>query len=112
MTYTGLAFPKPKMKKGNSRRAKNNPRPTLDDCCIVCGKVGAELHEIFHGPNRQNSIRYKMQVRLCEEHHRTGKRAVHNDKAFDLQLKRQYQAIFEETHTREEFASIFGRNYL
>ena len=109
---TFCPVPKPKMKKGNSRKAKNNPVPTHSDCCIVCGLPGAELHEVFHGPNRQNSIRYKMQVRLCEDHHRTGKSAVHNDKAFDRQLKEQYQAIFEVAHTREEFTAIFGRNYL
>ena len=112
MNYTGFAFPKPKCKKGNSRKAKNNPKPTVYDRCIVCGKPYAELHEVFHGPNRQNSIRYGMQVRLCEEHHRTGKDAVHNNKAFDRQLKEHYQAIFEKKYSREEFVRIFGRNYL
>jgi hypothetical protein len=37
---------------------------------------------------------------------------VHNDKAFDLQLKRQYQGIFEEKYSRELFVAVFGRNYL
>lgn len=30
----------------------------------------------------------------------------------DLRLKRECQAKFEETHSREEFMKIFGRNYL
>lgn len=113
MIYTGLAFPKPKCNKGNSKRAKNNPKPTIYDHCAVCGRPYAELHEVFHGNgNRQNSIKYGMQVRLCEEHHRTGKDAVHNNREFDLHLKQKYQAIFEETHSREEFVRIFGKNYL
>lgn len=112
MTVTFCPVPKPKTRKGNSRRAKNNPKPTICDRCIVCGRPYAELHEVFHGPNRQNSIRYGMQIRLCEKHHRTGKDAVHNNREFELQLKRKYQAIFEETHSREEFVRIFGKSYL
>jgi hypothetical protein len=113
MTYTGLAFPKPKMKKGNSHKAKNNARPTHNDCCIVCGMPNAELHEVFHGNgNRQNSIKYGMQVRLCEEHHRTGEMSAHRNREFDLQLKQKYQAIFEKSHSREEFVRIFGKSYL
>jgi hypothetical protein len=111
--YTGLAFPKPKKRKGNSRRAKNNPKPTVYDRCIVCGRPYAELHEAFHGNgNRQNSIEYGMQVRLCAEHHRTGKNAVHNNKEFDRQLKIKYQKIFEQKHGHEKFMEVFGRNYL
>lgn len=34
------------------------------------------------------------------------------DKGLDLKLKEMAQAKFEETHTREEFIRIFGRNYL
>lgn len=113
MTYTGLAFPKPKCKKGNSRKPKNNPVPTIHDRCAICGQPYASLHEVFYGTkNRQNSIDYGMQIRLCIYHHQVGPEAVHNNVEFDRQLKEQYQAIFEETHTREEFRAIFGRNYL
>ena len=37
---------------------------------------------------------------------------VHFDKAFDLRLKQECQAKYEEVHTRDEFMSIIGRSYL
>ena len=103
-----LAFPKPKTKKGNSRKAKNNPMPTINDRCIICGRPYASLHEIYYGKNRLNSIDYGMQARLCIYHHQVGPEAVHNNPEFDRQLKEHYQAIFEETHTREEFVIFLG----
>jgi hypothetical protein len=112
MTYTGLAFPKPKVKKGNSRRAKNNPVPTIYDRCYFTGKPYAELHEVFFGPDRQNSIKWGMQIRLSPELHRVGPGAVHNNKEFDLMLKRMFQKKFEKEHGHEKFMEVFGRNYL
>ena len=37
---------------------------------------------------------------------------IHFDKEFDLRVKRLCQKKFEETHTREEFIALIGRNYL
>jgi hypothetical protein len=111
--YTGLAFPKPKMKKGNSRRPKNNPVPTYERRCYFTGKPCAELHEVFFGnKNRQNSIEWGMQIPLCVELHRIGPEAVHNNAEFDRQLKEMYQRIFEQQHGHEKFMEVFGENYL
>ena len=30
----------------------------------------------------------------------------------DLQLKREFQTLFEKDHSRDEFIKIIGRNYL
>ena len=92
-------------------KAKNNPKPTVDDRCILCGKPYAHLHEVYGGKNRQNSIEHKLQVRLCLEHH-TGEEGVHNRPSLDVSLKQACQVDFEKTHTREEFMQIIGRNYL
>jgi hypothetical protein len=35
-----------------------------------------------------------------------------NGHDLDMMLKRTAQAEFEKTHSREEFISIFGKNYL
>ena len=100
--------PKPKHKR---KKAKNNPLPTAEDYCEVCGKPYAHNHEIFFGKNRQNSIKYGMQKRLCEEHHE-GALSPHHDKDIDDEYKREGQTKFEETHSREDFIRIFGKNYL
>ena len=102
--------PKPKHKR---KKAKNNPRPTAEDYCVVCGKPYAALHEIFGGKNRQLSIKYGLQIRLCGEHHnRPGGMNPHHNKAINDRLKREGQRKFEETHSREDFLRLFGRNYL
>lgn len=103
--------PKPKHKR---KKAKNNPRPTAEDYCVVCGKPYAALHEIFGGKNRQLSIKYGLQVRLCEEHHnRPGGMNPHHNKAVNDKLKREGQMKFESLYgSREDFIRIFGKNYL
>jgi hypothetical protein len=52
-----------------------------------------------------------MQKDLCFEHHR-GPDGPHQNKEYDLQLKREAQAKFEQDHSREDFIRLFGRNYL
>lgn len=101
-------FPKPKNSK---HRAKNNPRPTYEDVCIICGNHYAHLHEVYGGKNRQNSIKHNLQVRLCFDHH-IGERGIHSNITFDIAIKQQTQREFELTHSREEFFSIIGKNYL
>ena len=98
-------FNKPKLKK---HRAKNNPKPTIKDRCVLCDKPYAQLHEIYFGKNRQVSIEYGLQVRVCDVHHRL----IHKDTMMDACFKRDCQKEFEKTHTREEFMRLIGRNYL
>ena len=105
--------PIPKPPKSKRKKAVNNSRPTAADTCEVCGKPYAALHEIFGGKNRQLSIKYGLQVRLCYEHHnRPGGMNPHHNKAINDRLKREGQMKFEETHSREDFLRLFGRNYL
>ena len=106
--------PIPKPPKGKHNGAKNNPKPTIDDICEVCGKPYAHNHEIFFGTGeRQLSIKYKLQKRLCYEHHNMyGGMNPHFNKAIDDEYKREGQRKFEETHSREDFRSIFGKSYL
>jgi len=111
MTYAGLAFPKPKARKGNSRKAKNNPVPTIYDRCIICGRPYASLHEVFGGRNRQNSIDWKMQVRLCNEVHHL-EVTINPKGELATSLKKEYQRKFESEYGHEKFIGVFGRNYL
>lgn len=81
--------------------------------CFVCRSTqNLQEHHVFYGTaNRKQSEKYGMTVWLCQMHH-TGNRGVHFDKVLDTKLKEIGQKKFEETHSREEFIKIFGRNYL
>lgn len=106
------AVPKPKHRK--QQKAKNNARPTIDRVCTYegCNCCYAERHEVFYGTKcRQASIEYNMQKDLCHEHHR-GPLGPHHNKAYDNQLKQEYQRRFESEYGRDLFVRIFGRNYL
>lgn len=92
-----------------------------DGTCYLCGKLLAdpvvhgytEEHHVFGGTaNRKLSERYGLKVYLCLRHHREGPQAVHNNRANAQLLKADAQRKFEETHTRNEFLEIFGRNWL
>lgn len=82
--------------------------------CWVC-KTTNDLHShhILYGiANRKYSEKYGLKVWLCAKHHNMSNVGVHFNKLLDNKLKQLAQKKFEETHTREEFIKIFGRNYL
>ena len=80
--------------------------------CYICGNPYVEEHHVIYGTsNRKSSEKYGLKVFLCYEHHR-GNQGVHFNKELDTFLKQTAQRKFEESHTREEFMAIFGRNYL
>lgn len=81
--------------------------------CWVCGKTRyLEEHHCMGGnPNRKNSEKYGLKIWLCLEHHR-GQTGVHNDQALCDFVHQVAQQAFEKEHSREEFMTIFGRNYL
>jgi len=80
--------------------------------CEICGQWGTERHHVYGAANRKHSERWGMVAELCPTCHRTGKHSAHNDYQTSLMLKQKYQAIFEQTNSREMFMAIFGRNYL
>lgn len=80
--------------------------------CYLCGaQLAIEEHHIYFGPLRKTSESYGFKVYLCNNHHR-GNDSPHQERKIDLLLKRICQRRFEETHSREEFMQIIGRNYL
>ena len=77
--------------------------------------VYLDKHHIFYGTgNRKISEQNGFWVWLEHLHHIQDSpfKTPHNDKKTDLYLKRKCQEKFEETHTRNEFMSLIGRNYL
>lgn len=83
------------------------------DTCLICGSSqGLELHHVFYGYGlRQLSDKFGMVAVLCRECHRGG-RGVHLNHELDLELKQEFQRRFEQTHSRQAFMAIFGRNWL
>ena len=87
-----------------------------DKRCFETGRrEGLNKHHIYHGTGlRQVSDRYGFWCYLWEPLHLAGLggRHAHPNSGLDLQLKQICQRKFEETHSREEFMAIIGRNYL
>ena len=81
--------------------------------CYLCGRqFSLERHHCFPGvANRKLSEKYGLWVWLCHSCH-TGNGGAQYEKELNLRLKQEAQEAFEETHTREEFMTTFGRNYL
>ena len=64
--------------------------------CFICSKtINLHDHHIYFGSARRKTF------------------GVHGSKGheLDLYLKRTCQSKYEETHTREEFIKLIGKNY-
>lgn len=87
--------------------------------CFLCGRNGTsdrlERHHIFGGCNRPLSEKYGLVVLLCGDRcHRNGPKSVHVCKE-TMDFLRDYgqrKAMKEQGWTKEEFMSVFGKDYL
>ena len=76
-----------------------------------CRKPGQKHHIVFRSQGGMNiNVNYKY---LCAEHHTGSKAAVHNNREYDLQLKREMQdrlfKIFNhDTYSIDEIAEKIG----
>ena len=80
--------------------------------CYFCHKTSVHKHHIYFGGNRKVSEKNGFTVYLCPEHHNMSNDSVHRDIGMDTALKRLCQREYEQTHTREQFLRIIGKNYL
>lgn len=101
------------MKQKSSKLAKlerNRTSILTDDLehCYLCKCPVVDMHEIYGAGNRKASMRNGLCVPLCRQHHT---QVTLND-TMSKELKRLCQSKFEETHTRDEFMKIIGKNYL
>lgn len=77
--------------------------------CYLCGKKKNDLHEVFGGRNRINSIKYNFILPLCRECHSSNQ----NNVLFNDYWHRQGQLYWEKNiDSREEFIKVFRRNYI
>lgn len=80
--------------------------------CYVCkSTLNLHKHHIFEGRNRNNSEKYGCWCWLCARHHNMSDAGVHFNKELDIRLKQTTQKAFESKY-KEDFISIFRRNYL
>jgi hypothetical protein len=102
-------YPKPTYKR--QKKARNNPVPTINDICRYTGRTYASTHEVFFGSGeRQLSIKYSMQVKVCDEIHK--QIHAHPLSGLDLALKKEYQAIFESRYGHEFYMKCFTVDYI
>lgn len=84
--------------------------------CFFTGSTeNLDCHHIYHGwGNRRISdengfwVWLRHDLHIADSPHKT----PHNDIETDLELQRTCQKKYEETHSREDFISLVGRNYL
>lgn len=102
------------IKRKSSKLAKlerNRKSIFTDDLehCYLCGQAKQEIHEIFCGRNRLNSIKYNLTLPLCHKCHSLNQ----NNAPFNDFWHKRGQTYFEENiGSREEFLRIFRKNYL
>ena len=115
-----IGYPKKKTKKARRTHPQSILHRKDGTCYLCCGldhdyRIHKDLeeHHAFPGnPGRQTSETFGFKVYLCQQHHRIGSAAVHNDPEMLRLIQRDVQEEYEQTHTREEWMSIMGKNYL
>jgi hypothetical protein len=120
-----IRFPKLQTK----RKKKKHPQSILQmdgSYCYICALFDGDFtpkqtqeHHIFPGTSlRAVSEENGFKVRLCRMHHEgdeNGVRlAVHHPEYnnYSRLLQQACQTKYEQTHTREEWMELVGRNYL
>ena len=78
--------------------------------CILCGVKKDNLHEVFFGRNRLNSIKYGCVIPLCSTHHLE----MHKNKEWQEYWHVRAQKRFMEFYHKsiDGFIEIFKINYL
>ena len=77
--------------------------------CYLCGKPKNDLHELLEGRNRINSIKFGYVIPVCRLCHSQ----IQNNTEFKNVWAKKAQEHFEENiGSRDEFLSIFRKNYL
>ena len=94
------------------KRDKSIIQDDLKECLVCKTRQGIEIHEVFYGTNRKNSIKWGLYVGLCYQHHRGQPNGVHFNKALNEKLRKHGQRKFEEIYGHEKFMEVFKKNYL
>ena len=101
---------KNKSKKQTKKERERFSVFTANDKCMICDSTyQLTWNEIYRGRNRSNSMKYGFCLRMCLNCHRE----YQEDAIFNELWHKKAQRYFEEHYgTRDDFISIFRRNYL
>lgn len=117
---TGLLIPKQKPAKKRKSHKPSILHPK-DGTCYLCIRLHGDYHihpmlhehHVYGGTaNRRVSEAAGLKVYLCPDHHEFGTEAVHKNYDYMRLIQQDCQRVYEQTHTREEFMALIGRNYL
>lgn len=100
-----------KVKSNKLRKLEKNRYSILTDnleSCYICKRPSTDIHEIYGGSNRQNSMKNGFCIPLCRMCHQI----LTDEPKTALKYKILCQEHFETNHTRKEFMDIIGKNYL
>ena len=99
-----------KSKKMVNLERKRSSVFTDKDKCFICGsKYQLTWNEIYRGRNRLNSMKFDFCLRMCLTCHSK----YQNDVKFNDYWHQKAQLYFEKNiGSRDEFVSIFRKNYL
>lgn len=92
-----------KLEKNRTSLFTNNK----NKCMFCTSTYHLTWHEIYPGRNRQNSMKYKLCLRMCCNCHRK----YQEDTEFNDYWYKKGQVIFEETYPELNFIDIFHKNY-
>ena len=114
-----MMYPKKKEKKKRMAHPASIIRQE-PGTCYLCVRLHRdyrywntrEEHHVYDGPNRKISEAQGFKVKLCIPHHRSGPNAVHNNADTMRLIQQDVQREYEKTHSRQQFMSLIGRNYL
>lgn len=81
------------------------------ECFVTKSTLNLHKHHIMNGYNRNKSEKYGLWIWLRSDWHIQTDYAAHNNKEFDLTLKRMAQQKFEEIYGKEKWITEFHKNY-
>ena len=86
-----------------------------DDLSIsyLSGRPAECIHHVFGGSGRRTiSEKHGFIIPLTNDEHNMSDNGIHFNKEMDLKIKKLCQKKYEETHSREEFIKLIGKNYI
>lgn len=83
-------------------------------CYITGATYNLHRHHIYAGSRRKISEAHGFWVYLIAPLHNQSDAGVHGKYGheLDIRLKRECQAAYEKTHSRDEFIWLIGKSYL
>lgn len=77
--------------------------------CYICNKARKDdLHEIFEGSNRQNSMKYGLVIPICRKCHNEWK----TNKEIKETVRKEAKEKFYKLYSKEKFLEVFGKFYI